>query len=581
MAPEPWTDGNVFSEINDLRAGADEKEEGINLGCCRCKQAPYNDTCWATIAANKAFEIITLSVIVINALFIGYDTDYVARYSRPDNLYDEGMPIGFPIMENFFCVYFTLELLIRFMATANKLDCFFDSWFMFDSVLVFFMLLENALAIVGGDMPIDLSIFRLLRLLRISRMGKLINRFPELRVIVKSMAVSIRTVSVTTLGPLTMIVYVFAILFTDSYHQGEVPDGCIGEEETSDDCPMISQDELDCANSEDAPCSLVGAHLFFGSMGKSVRSLIIMGTILDDMTACTNAIRASGGKAMPMLMVFFVFVLVSSFTMFNMVVGLLVEVVNATSAGEEEAATENAVKEAIANVFESLDVDHNGTISRKEFVSMKHDKKVLKALSEMEVESKHFDVFADLMFAPGEDGAEPAMTLEDTVSMINRLRPGSKVGALDFASFQQFCIKNHGTIRYQISRIDKMMSKVIDYDPDEGKDCSPEAQQQLLDLKEMKQSGAMTSEEYHAKKEELLRNEKQAKMVVSDLDNFNTEDIYKEVLKRNKHGEQLPPDPSGMLEMLLAAYAVMYPQKPVEEPDDFDGEAWSKETYTC
>jgi Ca2+-binding EF-hand superfamily protein len=605
MPAEAWTDGKAFDQVNALRdPKLDEDEEfgGIDLGCCICKPAEFNNTWWAVIARSKVFEITTLSVIVFNALFIGYDADYTAGCDmfagsgrkpnnnalyisdRPDALFDDNMPVGFQVVELFFCGYFTMELLIRYKAINNVLDCFFDSWFVFDSVLVFFMLLELGMEFTPGDLPVDVSIFRLLRLLRITRMGKLMRYCPELKLIVKGMMVSARTVTVTTLGPLTLVVFVFAILFTDSYHQGKAMDCCFGggcdDPADAATCPVTPdtwEEEGDYACSADPGrmCSMVGAHTFFGSIGKSMKSLIIMGTILDDMTACTNAIRASGSKGMWMLMVFFVFVLISSFTMYNMVVGLLVEVVTATSDGEKQEANDRAVEEAIKQVFESLDMDDNGTICRKEFLQMKHDKKVLKALEQLKVESKHFDMFASLMFRPDpETGKEhPNLTLDETVSMIKRLQPDSTVGHMDFETFRHSVLKYHQDMKYSISRLDKMMSKAIDYDPDEGKNCSPETQMKLLELKALKEAEQISIREYHTQKERLLLSEKQEKMVVSDLDAFPTEDLYKEVLRR-----RLPQN--AQVDAILAKFQSLYAED-LTEVDSYDGEAWCRDAFTC
>merc|ERR1712194_257672 len=46
--------------------------------------------------------------------------------------------------------------------------------------------------------------------------------------------------------------------------------------------------------------------------------------------------------------------------------------------------------------------------------------------------------------------------LEKTINMIMRLRPGTKVSALDFASFQMTVYKNHDRLRKHITTIEKM-----------------------------------------------------------------------------------------------------------------------------
>merc|ERR1719162_1742937 len=106
---------------------------------------------------------------------------------------------------------------------------------------------------------------RLVRLVRIACMGKLMRFFPELAIIVKGMVAAVRSVGCTAIL-LVLVMYVFSIIFTDAFHQGKIADD-------DEDIPEIA--------------------VLFGSMGKSMRHLFIMGTILDDITACTNTIRTS------------------------------------------------------------------------------------------------------------------------------------------------------------------------------------------------------------------------------------------------------------------------------------------------
>merc|ERR1719498_194144 len=101
-----------------------------------------------------------------------------------------------------------------------------------------------------------------------------------------------------------------------------------------------------------------------------------MGTILDDITLCCNYIRSSG--KMSMLAAFIMFVLISSFTMVNMLIGILCEVVCATADGERSKNTDSKVREAITDLFQRIDKDGNGEITRHEFVEMRRDKNVRK-----------------------------------------------------------------------------------------------------------------------------------------------------------------------------------------------------------
>merc|ERR1712172_159917 len=142
-----------------------------------------------------------MSVIVANAVWIGVDTEWNHENLRTD----DGLPLE-PlsiVVENFFCVYFTVEVLIRFGSYREKKLCFFDPWFVFDSCLVGCMIFETWImgvivkAIVksdgsGGVGP--LSALRLLRLLRLARMGRLMRFVPELGKLVKGIIKAARSV---------------------------------------------------------------------------------------------------------------------------------------------------------------------------------------------------------------------------------------------------------------------------------------------------------------------------------------------------------------------------------------------------
>merc|ERR1719440_503230 len=180
------------------------------------------------------------------------------------------------------------------------------------------------------------SVMRLLRLLRISRMARLMKKVPELMIIIKGLIASFRSVSCTAVLQV-LILYVWSILFVSEYHE-------FGEDDDSDIAEM------------------------FGTMGKSMFSLFIYGTVLDDVTACTDTIRGTENNFM--LSLFLVFILISSFTILNMLIGILCEVVSATAESEKLKAKENSCKEAITQLFDRLDQDANGSITEKEFMEM-------------------------------------------------------------------------------------------------------------------------------------------------------------------------------------------------------------------
>eukprot|EP00927_Polykrikos_kofoidii_P050930 TRINITY_DN44764_c0_g1_i1.p1 TRINITY_DN44764_c0_g1~~TRINITY_DN44764_c0_g1_i1.p1 ORF type:complete len:574 (-),score=117.55 TRINITY_DN44764_c0_g1_i1:42-1763(-) len=412
-SPSAFYSGNIRNDCSD-----DEVLE----------QAKYNDGCAGSLVKNKKFEYTTLAVILLNAGAIGWDSDYSAR-NGSFSLWEPETPIQFLIVENGFAAFFSIEIIIRFCAYKHKLRALWDLAFIFDSVLVGFMVFETwglPLFLNGSGSPLgQLSILRLLRLLRITRMAKLMRAFPELMMIVKGITAATRAVAWTAIL-LVIITYTWAILFTNEYHQGLLEDDDVVEGS--------------------------GAQ-FFGSMGKSMLSLLVMGTILDDVTVCTTAIRNS--ENIWMLAAFIIYILINSFTMMNMLVGILVEVVGNTADEEKKRLQEEKVRGSIKSIFRELDTDRSGRISRKEFEEMKDHEKVKQALSDLQIKRKQFDAYCKLLIAKTEGEEETTIGFEEFVNMILRLRPDTAVTSLDFAAFRQVVHAATEQIKNRMGRLER------------------------------------------------------------------------------------------------------------------------------
>jgi len=440
--------GGLFKEVNAMRKDKSEATEGPKL----------KDSALGRLAASNKFMNLTFAFIGANALYIGLDADYSARTGKPDDLWDADTPIGFVMMENVFCIYFTGEVVIRFLAYQFKTDCFTDAWFVFDGVLVSLMVLEtwffpflcaiDAFCMAGGLS--SLSVLRLLRLLRISRMARLMKKVPELMIIIKGLIASFRSVGCTAILQI-LILYVWSILFVSEYHE---------KEDLVDD-PAIES--------------------YFGTMGKSMFSLFIYGTVLDDVTAATNAIR--GTDNFFMLSLFIVFILISSFTILNMLIGILCEVVSATADSEQTKAAETTVKDAITTLFNKMDVDGSGNITEEEFMHMRDDETVRSALEEMDIYESHFQRYCEILFhqddaceedygdeAEDQKAAtpkevkpkeEPSINFETLITMILRLSPGNHINALDFSLLQASIDRTQETLRERVLKIHDLIQEAV------------------------------------------------------------------------------------------------------------------------
>ncbi|KAK3247229.1 hypothetical protein CYMTET_43270 [Cymbomonas tetramitiformis] len=286
-----------------------------------------SETVIATISMSNAFENCGLVIILLNASWIGIDLDY----SPETNDGSKAPKLMFTIVENIFCFLFSLELAIRILAYKTPYSFFIDpmmrKWNNFDFVLVALMVIETwLLALIGGAADLSsLSSLRLLRLLRISRVFRLV---PELGMMVKSMAAAVRSVS----GTFILIIgnmYVFGIVLTQwGKESGIVEDG-------------------------------VDMEVYFGSIPDSFLTLMQL-LVFDDtfelIRACMHASTIIGW-----ILIFFI--IVGAFTILNMLIGVLCEVVANTCREERE----KILRAKVSSAFLGMDDDGNGVISRVEF----------------------------------------------------------------------------------------------------------------------------------------------------------------------------------------------------------------------
>lgn len=248
----------------------------------------------------------------------------------------------------------------------------------------------------------NLSILRLLRLLRLTRMARLMRSFPELMVLIKGILAATRSVG-ATLVLLIIFTYVFAIIFTGQYKgMGDAPGA------TEND--VVLQD-------------------YFGSMPLSMFTLIITGTLLDDLSSVVYALLE---HSQIMVWVLIIFILLSSFTVLNMLIGILCEVVTATAEGEKFSQSQAAVREVLEDVFDEIDTDRNGTVSEKEFEEMLKNETVVSAFEGLGIEEQHLKALKNCMFVEDNaDGSEVEWGFGEFVGRLLEIQPNKSGSVLD------------------------------------------------------------------------------------------------------------------------------------------------------
>eukprot|EP00929_Paragymnodinium_shiwhaense_P112029 TRINITY_DN80280_c0_g1_i1.p1 TRINITY_DN80280_c0_g1~~TRINITY_DN80280_c0_g1_i1.p1 ORF type:complete len:492 (-),score=68.35 TRINITY_DN80280_c0_g1_i1:255-1730(-) len=339
------------------------------------------------LGKHPMFENVTLGVICLNAVWMAVDTDW-----NDSSILMRAHPV-FIIGENMFCAYFFYEWLVRFMAFKDKRNGLKDAWFVFDSILVFMMVMETwVFVLIAGDGPSPLgnaSILRLLRLLRLSRLVRMLRSLPELMILIKGMVTAMKSV-VYVMALLVIVTYVFAIV-----------------------CRQLSEGTEFQAT-------------FFANVGLSMYSLIIYATFLDDLAYFCDTIRE---ESPAVLFIIFIFICLSSMTIMNMLIGVLCEVVDAVAITEREELLVKKVREKLSDIVRQLDENNDGKLTYAEFIKILEFPTACKVLQEVDVDPVGLVDFGKTIFAPNDEFIE--VPFHKFMEMVLELRSTNRATVKD------------------------------------------------------------------------------------------------------------------------------------------------------
>lgn len=247
------------------------------------------------IVENSLFQNFILVVIILNAVLLGVMT-YPALTSR--------FNFAFNLISNICIGIFTVEIALKLFCYGRKF--FQNGWNNFDFIIVLISLVPTAGAF---------SSFRVFRILRALRALRLITHLERLRVIVQAIIDSIPNVAWAS-GLLLVIFYIFSIMGTT----------------------MFSADFPD----------------WFGTLGKSMYTLFQVMTL----ESWSMGIARPVISHFPYAWIYFVsFILISSFIVMNVIVGVVVNAISEISADikkEKEAAKFQANNQDLKTEFLKL-----------------------------------------------------------------------------------------------------------------------------------------------------------------------------------------------------------------------------------
>eukprot|EP00931_Biecheleriopsis_adriatica_P095115 TRINITY_DN6873_c0_g2_i4.p1 TRINITY_DN6873_c0_g2~~TRINITY_DN6873_c0_g2_i4.p1 ORF type:complete len:583 (-),score=97.63 TRINITY_DN6873_c0_g2_i4:15-1733(-) len=357
------------------------------------------------IVRSQIFQTATFVMLASNAIWTGVDMEL-----NPSSSMFQA-EAAFLITEMIFFIFFTFEWAVRLSAFKAKTHIFHDYPFLFDSGLVFIMWAEVLiLCIFASSSEVSsstaaFSFLRLFRLTRMARMARLLRTIPELMMIVRAIAVALRSVAFA-LVLLVGLVYIFGMIFT------QVMDGKNAEPGTV-------------------------AYDHFRSLPHTMNTLLLLGALPDQGEMVTNVAHVNWGLYPLMLL----YVFMASLTIMNMLIGILCDVVTVVAQVEKEEMLIKQLEITLSDLLCNVDADSNKHISRQEFVMLLTDQSWIKALSKLNVDLFGLIDLTDFIFDKHDN-----VKFSEFMEMILQLRGTNTATVKDIVDLRKLMKENHERI---------------------------------------------------------------------------------------------------------------------------------------
>jgi len=290
------------------------------------------------LVTSSRFELAMCMIILVNALTLGAQTDYMATHQS------NVVPEAFAYIETCLCFVFVIELVLRLIVFKWR---FFVrtgwQWNIFDCLVVGVQVIEQILAIhFSGNSQFVNNLssaraMRFLRLIRVLRVARVLQGIAELRILVVSILSSLRALLWTMVLMLLMI-YTLGIYLT-----------------------QLVADHRQTMDSKTEAYDILGE--YFGSMSKTMLVMFMSVTGGADWGMYCEPLMKEVSPWVSM--VFTVYIAFMVLAMLNVVTGVFVESVLKSQASDRDVVMVNNARE----LFSTLDGGIHATMSWETFKS--------------------------------------------------------------------------------------------------------------------------------------------------------------------------------------------------------------------
>lgn len=384
-----------------------------------------------TTVLSYRFDYMIAVLIILNAISIGVQTDYMARNWTDDT------PMCYRVVNLIFCGVFTVEILLKLCVHGTN---FFHStawrWNIFDTVVVTAQTFEELTLLmadvfnphyVGRARSLMQFMFfsvirtlRVFRLIRVMRIVSIIHLVGDLRKFVVAITDSMQSLGWTVLL-LLLITYIFAVYLTQ----------------------LVTDYKVRHAEKVRAEQHLLQE--FYGSLDRSMLSLYE--TISDGIH--WHEVMDPLKDITPWLSVLFaVYISGIVFALMNVVTGIFVD--SAIRAAETDKKRD--LVDSMRSLFEGADEDGNGTLTFEEFEGQLGNRFMQAYLQAIDLDEEE----AVMLFQLLDIDESGEIEADDFVSGCIKLHGGAK--AIDLAAFVHEFRRTAKQWNYRFDLVERSLS---------------------------------------------------------------------------------------------------------------------------
>merc|ERR1712113_51304 len=202
--------------------------------------------------------------------------------------------------------------------------------------------------------------------------------------------------------------------------------------------------------------------MYFSSVTHSMWTLLLHGTLMDAVSVIANNILEKSGRFLAGL--FLLYILLSSFTVLNMLIGVVCEMVANVRQAEDERMAKNLLTSSLMDVMLVYDLDGDESLHRSEFELFIQNPEVYDVLLQFGVDVDGLQTLVEVLFQDAKIKAskndaivkqnykDETLTFNEILDLVVRLRGGNTPSVTDIVQLREYTKQRLDKIETSIAK---------------------------------------------------------------------------------------------------------------------------------